>query len=230
MYIKSGVTGVTEQKFEVEMNIFEEIKSRLDIRDVYTYYTGRHIERHNKALCVFHNDTHPSMSFKGEIFKCFACDKGGDVFKFMEYYMGLKGIEAARRLNDDFRLGLIQPTGRRDRRREVLENKRRIESARRKRQAEIEQWEQDLRKREIDLLYKLMQLNEKIFNTYDLKTDEQLQMKENLREIEQMLDEVEKIYIAKDMEKYHEEQYRLYLEEQEQEKKRLERLRERYSR
>jgi hypothetical protein len=207
------------------MSIFDDIKSRLDIKDVYTHYTGNRIERHNKALCVFHRDTHPSLSFKGQIFKCFVCDKGGDVFKFMEYYLGLKGIEAARRLNEDFRLGLIQPAGRRDRRRELLENKRRIESARRKRQAGIEQWEQDLRKGEIDLLYRLMQLNERI-----LKTDEQLQMKENLREIEQMLDEVEKIYIAKDMEKYHETEYQNFLNEQDQERIRLEKLRERYLR
>jgi len=108
------------------MNIFEEIKEKLDIRDVYTHYTGNGINRNNKALCCFHRDTHPSLSFKDKIFKCFVCDKGGDVFKFMEYYFGVKGIEAARRLNSDFGLNLIHDKVY-DRRRVLLEHKRHSE-------------------------------------------------------------------------------------------------------
>ncbi len=218
------------------MNIFEEIKSRLDIRDVYTYYTGRHIERHNKALCVFHNDTHPSMSFKGEIFKCFVCDKGGDVFKFMEYYLGLKGIEAAKRLNEDFRLGLIR-TGRYDRRRELLERKRRAELERQKKLAAIEQQKNKERLEKIHKLQEDIALFKKILDDSSLQGVHDWARSE-LAEKEAKLDEVfsvwerenreylyEMLDIKKRLSEYYEEERRCLAEEE----KRLQRLRARWS-
>jgi DNA primase len=36
-----------------------------------------------KALCPFHDDNNPSLSIKGEYFKCWSCGTAGDVFDFV---------------------------------------------------------------------------------------------------------------------------------------------------
>lgn len=89
------------------VNLFEEIKARLYLPEVAKFY-GIEIDNKNKAICPFHNDTHPSMSFKNNRFKCFACSVGGSVIDFVMNYFGLTAMQAAQKLNDDFNMGLIK--------------------------------------------------------------------------------------------------------------------------
>ena len=66
------------------MNLIKEVKERVDIVDVARAY-GINVNRNNKALCCFHNEKTPSLSFHKEkqIFKCFGCGKGGDVISLV---------------------------------------------------------------------------------------------------------------------------------------------------
>ena len=64
----------------------EQIKNNLDIVDVISKYvvlkkTGRHVQ----GLCPFHNEKTPSfvVTPDKQIFKCFGCGEGGDVFTFL---------------------------------------------------------------------------------------------------------------------------------------------------
>jgi DNA primase len=52
------------------------------------------------ALCPFHNEKTPSFSVipSKQIFHCFGCGKGGDVFSFVEAYENLTFMEALQRL------------------------------------------------------------------------------------------------------------------------------------
>ncbi|MEZ7821058.1 MAG: DNA primase [Patescibacteria group bacterium] len=68
-------------------NQVEEIKSKLDIIDVISEYvtlkqTGGGTY---KGLCPFHNEKSPSFmaSQNKQIFHCFGCGEGGDMFKFI---------------------------------------------------------------------------------------------------------------------------------------------------
>src|SRR4026207_973086 len=52
------------------------------------------------TLCPFHKEKSPSFNVNPhrQIFHCFGCHKGGDVFTFIREYEGLTFIEAMRRL------------------------------------------------------------------------------------------------------------------------------------
>jgi DNA primase len=54
------------------------------------------------ALCPFHREKTPSFNVNPhrQIFRCFGCQKGGDVFKFISEYEGLPFVDAVKRLAD----------------------------------------------------------------------------------------------------------------------------------
>ena len=86
--------------------LFRRAKDSLDIKEVARAY-GLYIDHSGKALCPFHQDRHPSLSFKGQMFKCFSCNTGGDVFTLAGKLLGIsKPIDVLKQLNIDFGLGL----------------------------------------------------------------------------------------------------------------------------
>ena len=65
----------------------EQIRQANDIVDVVgSYVAVRKAGRVFKALCPFHNEKTPSFHINPDkqIFKCFGCGAGGDVFKFIQ--------------------------------------------------------------------------------------------------------------------------------------------------
>ena len=88
-------------------NIFEEIKSKLDIIEVAKYY-GIELNKQNKCCCPFHTENTPSFSIsrKKQMFHCFGCGVGGDVISLTQKLFDLSSIRAAEQLNSDFNLGL----------------------------------------------------------------------------------------------------------------------------
>ncbi len=84
-----------------EYSMVTEVQRANDIVDVI----GEHVSLKRKGremvgLCPFHDDHRPSMSVSGvkQIFKCFACGAGGDVFKFVQMRENLSFPQAIERL------------------------------------------------------------------------------------------------------------------------------------
>ncbi|OQB05427.1 MAG: DNA primase [bacterium ADurb.Bin212] len=85
------------------MNEIEQIKERLNIEEVVgSYLTLKRAGANLKGLCPFHNEKTPSFMVNPErqIFKCFGCGEGGDIFTFIEKVEGVDFYNALKILAD----------------------------------------------------------------------------------------------------------------------------------
>lgn len=82
-------------------SIIEEIKNKANIVDVISRYINV-IKKGNNyvAICPFHSDTNPSMniSVDKQIYKCFSCGAGGNVFTFVSEYEKIGFLDAVKKV------------------------------------------------------------------------------------------------------------------------------------
>jgi DNA primase len=82
-------------------SIVHQVQQANDIVDVISEHVSlKKKGREMVGLCPFHDDHRPSMYVNGlkQIFKCFACGAGGDVFKFLQMRENLTFPQAIERL------------------------------------------------------------------------------------------------------------------------------------
>ena len=86
-----------------DSRIVLEVQQANDIVDVISEHVSlKKKGREMVGLCPFHDDHKPSMNVNSvkQIFKCFACGAGGDVFKFVQMRENLTFPQAIERLAD----------------------------------------------------------------------------------------------------------------------------------
>jgi len=89
--------------------ILERIRAASDIVDVIgSYLPLKKAGANFVALCPFHKEKTPSFNVNPhrQIFHCFGCHKGGDVFTFVKEYENIGFMDAVRRLADRARIPL----------------------------------------------------------------------------------------------------------------------------
>ena len=85
------------------MDQIELVRSKTDIVELISSYISlKKAGRNFKALCPFHSEKTPSfvVSPERQIFKCFGCQEGGNVFNFLMKYENMEFGEALRFLAD----------------------------------------------------------------------------------------------------------------------------------
>jgi DNA primase len=87
----------------------EQVRAASDIVDVIgTYLPLKRAGANFVALCPFHKEKSPSFNVNPnrQIFHCFGCHKGGDVFTFVKEYENVDFPEAVRRLAERAKIPL----------------------------------------------------------------------------------------------------------------------------
>lgn len=105
----------------ISPQLIEQIRAASDIVDVIGGYLPlKRAGANFVALCPFHREKTPSFHVnpQRQIFHCFGCQKGGDVFAFVREYESLSFVEAVRRLAERARIPIEfeQEPGERQRR------------------------------------------------------------------------------------------------------------------
>ncbi len=101
----------------------DEIRLAADIVDVIGGYVSlKRRGRNYMALCPFHNEKTPSFSVSPDkqIFHCFGCGKGGNVFTFLMEHEKISFVEAVRLLADRYGIALPRYEPARDARTERM--------------------------------------------------------------------------------------------------------------
>ena len=91
--------------------LLNEIRSRNDIVDIISQYVVlKRKGRNYFGLCPFHNEKSPSFSVSPDkqIFKCFGCNVGGDVFRFIMKVENISFVESVQLLAE--RSGIELPS------------------------------------------------------------------------------------------------------------------------
>ncbi len=92
----------------------EEVRSRADVVQIIGERLPlKKAGRHFKGLCPFHQEKSPSFMVNPEkqIYHCFGCGEGGDVFSFLMKQDGLNFGEAVRLLADRYRITIAETGG-----------------------------------------------------------------------------------------------------------------------
>jgi len=82
-------------------NVIDDIRERTDIVEVIGGVLDmKRAGRNFKALCPFHGEKTPSfmVSPEKQIYHCFGCGKGGNVYSFLMEYEGIGFVEAVKEL------------------------------------------------------------------------------------------------------------------------------------
>jgi DNA primase len=93
------------------MDQVAQIREKIDIVSLLSeYITVKKAGRNFKAICPFHNEKSPSFMISAErqVWHCFGCGKGGDIYSFLMEYEHVEFPEALRILAKKAGIELIQ--------------------------------------------------------------------------------------------------------------------------
>ncbi len=106
--------------------IIEEVRQNSDIVDIVSQYVQlKRSGRNYFGLCPFHNEKSPSFSVSPDkqIFHCFGCGVGGNVFTFLMKIEGISFVEAVQTLAERANIQLPELSNNQDSTKEELKAK-----------------------------------------------------------------------------------------------------------
>ena len=99
----------------ISSTVIDQIRQQSSIEDIVSQVVSLAPSRQNgkmKGLCPFHQEDTPSFTVDTikNLFYCFGCQEGGDVFGFVQKTRGIGFIEAVRDLANDCGISLREQT------------------------------------------------------------------------------------------------------------------------
>lgn len=82
------------------------IKDRVTMDDIVGGYFPNPPPRYKRIPCPLHGGTNRNLSYNKRYYKCFVCGASGDVIKIVQDYFKLSFIDAIKKINHDFSVGL----------------------------------------------------------------------------------------------------------------------------
>src|SRR5688572_33340812 len=98
----------------IDSATLEQIRAASDVVDVIGGYLPlKRAGANFVTLCPFHKEKSPSFNVNPhrQIFHCFGCHKGGDVFTFVKEYESIDFVESVKRLADRAKIPLEYEQG-----------------------------------------------------------------------------------------------------------------------
>ena len=87
----------------------EAIRQQVTIRQVVERYTDKKFDRNGFCNCPLHREK--TASFKidehKQLYYCFGCGEGGDIFKFVQTYLGMNFKDTVAQIDQDFAIGAL---------------------------------------------------------------------------------------------------------------------------
>ncbi len=102
---------------KISQNIIDDVKHATDVVELISQYVGlKQRGRNFLGLCPFHNEKTPSFTVSPDkqIFYCFGCQAGGDVFSFVRQYEKISYPESIRMLAERVNIVIPQTQSRTD--------------------------------------------------------------------------------------------------------------------
>ena len=112
----------------------DKIKQTVSCRQ-FLIANGIQIKRNSFCVCPFHGDTDASLKLYGDSWHCFGCHKHGDVITLAMELYGTGFMDAIRRLNDEFSVGLDIDSKTSDRDKTLIAFRKAINESKRKHEA-----------------------------------------------------------------------------------------------
>ncbi len=91
--------------------VIQKVRDTANIREIVEEYVPlRKAGRNWVGLCPFHSENDPSFTVSEEkqLFHCFGCNEGGDIFRFLMKLKGLSFIEAVKYLAERYGIDIPQ--------------------------------------------------------------------------------------------------------------------------
>lgn len=91
------------------MQLFEEIKARVSMRDILEHYNIYPVRGTNIYCCFAHQDKNPSANIprNRDIFHCFSCGWTGDIFDVVQHFEKCDRKTATKIIDEKFGLGIL---------------------------------------------------------------------------------------------------------------------------
>lgn len=86
-------------------NLVEEIKSRITIKDILSYY-GYNEGRRMRTACPLHHGKNNNFCYTDSVYHCWVCGAKGDAITLVMELFGIQYRQALIKINTDFNLGL----------------------------------------------------------------------------------------------------------------------------